>query len=337
MLLAQAGVTCFARDDYWREVFFYFLDRDQPQAALYAIDEWEKKGDAPPPLALRALALLASGNLQAVLDLPLDEKESSFFLKLEAERLLVQGMRGKEKKRSLSRLLSAWRRYTSLFSREALGWWRLGETAEENHEWKEALESYEQCVRHDGNYKKAYARIAVLRKKTGDVFRALRDFEKAARVLPQDEDVQKKYLDLKKTHPKQAARKEEQRKTAWETWTIPKAEPLPASETKIRIGLMVGVRQVVFRSSGRLRCIPLDADPMELPAGTQGTVVFQDNPFLLKLQVGEKTIVSSKSLALEPMDTGKTVALHAVEGGKGVFFRQRGRPRLPRQAFLRRA
>lgn len=319
-LLTQAGATRFSDADYWREVFFYFLDRAQPQAALYALDEWEEKGGAPSPPALRALALLATGNLQAVLDLPLDEKESSFFLKLEAERLLVQEMRGKEKNQHLPRLLSAWRRYTSLFPRVALGWWRLGEAAEENQRWKEALGAYEQCVRYDGNYKKAYARLAVLRKKTGDVSRALRDFEKAARVLPRDEDVQKKHLDLKKDHPEQTARKEEQRKAAWETWTIPKAEPLPASGTAIRIGLSVGVRQVVFRSSGGLRCIPSEGDVLDFPAGTQGSVVFQEKTSFLQLQVDGKTIVSSKALVLESLDAEKTIALHAVEGGRGYFF-----------------
>jgi SpoIID/LytB domain protein len=211
----------------------------------------------------------------------------------------------------------------------ALGFWRLAEVLERLGETDEALEAYEKTLATDGNFKKAYARMARLLKWKKDYEGALAKYEKAKAVEPDNEELRLEARELGRRNPEVAVKRGIRREEKWCSLKIPRETPLSSTAVTVRVGIETGLGHLKFKGGSALR--------VTTSAGTFVTRLEKETDYHLRYRSAEKGESGRESWSIEdasgriltafdarlwivPEDPESSLALHAVASGAGYFF-----------------
>jgi SpoIID/LytB domain protein len=209
----------------------------------------------------------------------------------------------------------------------ALGHWRLAEVCRRLGDDDRALESYTRALKKDGSFKGAHWRMARLYAAKGALRNALRKYEQAMGVEPDNEVLRKEAKLVALRAPGEASEARQERRKKWEEWKAPEETPVEPSPVTLRVGLATGLGHLLFRCDDGLSVTTPSGNPVTvLPKGSEYHVEHlpakgtQTEAWAVT-DAAKKTILTfSNRLHFSPLDPVKTLALHAVSSNKGYFY-----------------
>ncbi len=210
----------------------------------------------------------------------------------------------------------------------ALATWQLAEVSRELGDDARALKAYEEVVKEDASYKHAHRYIARLLAQQKRYAESLAKYDQAMAVEPEDPQLKKEAERVARLAPQQAKARKKERLQQWEGWTPPEEKPIAPSPVTIRVGVLTGMGNLLFRCASDLQVTtPAQTPVTVLKAGTDYDIsYFRGNgrhpkdSWVLSDAKGNNFVTFSERLWIAPKDSQKPVVLHAVPTGTGYFF-----------------
>jgi len=218
---------------------------------------------------------------------------------------------------------------TGLKPQFALATWQLAEVSRQLGDAGRALKAYEEVVKQDGSYKKAHRHIARLLAQQKKYTESLAKYDQAMAVEPDDLQLKKEAQKVALLAPQQAKARQKERLAQWESWTPPEEKPIASSPVTIRVGVLTGMGNVIFRGLSDLQVTTPAQTPITvLKGGVDYDVLYQraggsrhpKDEWLICDAKGKTLVAFSQRIWIAPQAPLKPVVLHAVPYNTGYFF-----------------
>lgn len=218
---------------------------------------------------------------------------------------------------------------TGLKPQFALATWQLAEVSRQLGDTGQALKSYEEVVKQDGSFKKAHRYIARILAQQGKYTESLAKYDQAMAVEPDDLQLKKEAQKVALLAPQQAKARQKERLEQWESWVLPEEKPIAPSAVTIRVGIMTGMGNVLFRGASDLQVTTPAQTPITvLKGGVDYDVSYRrggsrrqpKDEWLICDAKGKTLVAFSQRIWIAPQAPLKPVVLHAVPSGTGYFF-----------------
>lgn len=207
--------------------------------------------------------------------------------------------------------------------RFAPAYWRMGQVLSLLGDDTGALAAYQTLLKKDQSYKKAQGLIAHLLQKLGRTQEALERYHRAVEVEPGNKALQKEAEEAAKAAPQEEKRRQSLRLAQWKRYSPPPVEPIATSPISIRVGLLTGMRRVLFRGQGELRVLH-EGGTLDLKAGVDYQWIHRHKgqaEFWELLDRHNKVLLQfDKPIRFLSLDPRQALLIHAIPSGEGYFF-----------------